>query len=54
MKKHHPADRTDMRAVKPSRRARLEALLFAGAALGTTVLTLAATVDPKLPLFRGD
>lgn len=54
MKKHDHAERTDAQAVKPSRRARLEMLLFAGAALGTTVLTLAATMEPKLPPFRGD
>jgi hypothetical protein len=38
----------------PSRRARLQALLFAGAALGTTLLTLGAAAEPKLPPFRGD
>ncbi|HEX3482986.1 MAG TPA: hypothetical protein VHT91_48585 [Kofleriaceae bacterium] len=40
--------------VKPSRRDRLHALLFAGAALGTTLLTLGAAVDPKLPPFKGE
>jgi hypothetical protein len=38
----------------PSRRERLHALLFAGAALGTTVLTLGAAADPKVPPFRGE
>jgi hypothetical protein len=37
-----------------SRRARLHALLFAGAALGTTLLTLGATADPKLPPYKGE
>lgn len=41
-------------ADKPSRRDRLHALLFTGAALGTTLLTLGAAADPKLPPFRGD
>ena len=43
-------------ALRPtlSRRARLQALLFAGAALGTTLLTLGVVEDPKLPPFRGD
>jgi hypothetical protein len=36
------------------RQARLEALLFAGAVLGTTILTLGATADPKLPPFKGE
>jgi hypothetical protein len=39
---------------RPSRRARLEALLFTGAALGTTLLTLGAAVVPKLPPFQGE
>jgi hypothetical protein len=41
-------------ADKPSRRDRLHALLFAGAALATTLLTLMPTTDPKLPPFQGD
>jgi hypothetical protein len=41
-------------ADKPSRRDRLHALLFAGAALGTTLLTLGAAADPKLPPFKGE
>jgi hypothetical protein len=39
--------------VKPSRRDRLHQLLFAGAALGTTLLTLGAA-GPKLPPYQGD
>ena len=41
------------RPVVPSRRARLHALLFSGAALGTALLALGA-VEPKLPPFRGE
>ncbi len=44
----------DAQSVKPSRRARLEALLFAGAALGTTVLTMAAMGEPKVPRLVGE
>jgi len=46
----HPGARADKRA----RRARIQALLFTGAALGTTLLTLgSAAAEPKLPPFRG-
>jgi hypothetical protein len=44
----------EMRTAAPSRQARLQALLFAGAALGTTLLTLGGALDPKLPPFRGE
>jgi hypothetical protein len=39
---------------RPSRQARLHALLFASAALGTTLLTLGAATTPKLPPFQGE
>jgi hypothetical protein len=38
---------------KRSRRARLQALLFTGAAFGTALLTLVAG-EPKTPPFRGE
>ena len=38
----------------PSRRARLHALLFAGATLGTALLTLGGMVEPKSPPYRGE
>jgi hypothetical protein len=41
-----PAQRT--------RRARLHGLLFAGTALGTTILTLGAAASPKIPPWAGD
>ena len=47
-------DSLDPRAVKPSRRSQVEALLFAGATLATTALTLGALADPKLPPFKGE
>jgi len=37
-----------------SRRARLHALLFAGAALGTTILTVLEVPAGKLPPFKGE
>jgi hypothetical protein len=51
MKKPDP---TPPPAPSPSRRDRLHALLFAGAALGTTLLTLGGTLDPKTPPFKGE
>jgi hypothetical protein len=39
--------------VRPSRRDRLHALLFAGAALGTTLLMFGAA-GPKLPPYTGE
>ena len=50
----HDARNSPPPATTPSRRARLEALLFAGASLGATLLTLGATTDPKLPPFKGE
>jgi hypothetical protein len=40
--------------IKRSRRDRLHALLFAGAALATTLLTLGLAADPKLPPYKGE
>jgi hypothetical protein len=40
-------------ATAPPRADRLRALLFTGATLATTALTLGTLVDPKLPPFRG-
>jgi hypothetical protein len=49
------ADEAPREAVdRPSRRERLHALLFAGAAAGTTLLTLGAAADPKIPPFKGE
>lgn len=46
-------DSLDPRAVKLLRRSQVEALLFAGATLATTALTLGTLCEPKLPPFRG-
>jgi len=37
-----------------ARLARLQSLLFTGAALGTTLLLLGNTTDPKIPPFVGE
>jgi hypothetical protein len=49
-------DHRDLRdtSPQPSRAAQLHALLFTGAALGTTLLTLGVTIEPKLPPYRGE
>ena len=54
MKRDRLEQRPELRAVPSSRRGQLEALLFAGAALGTTLLTLGGALDPKLPPFKGE
>jgi hypothetical protein len=50
----HDQDPRDASAPRTSRQARLRGLLFAGVALGTTLLTLGGSLDPKLPPFRGE
>jgi hypothetical protein len=52
-RQHDPAPR-DSPAPRPSRRARLHGLLFAGAALGTTLLTLGTALGPKFPQSAGE
>ena len=42
------------RAPEPTRRARLHAQLFAGAAFGTTLLAFVGTLLPKLPPSAGE
>jgi hypothetical protein len=42
------------RDTRAARYARLHALMFAGAALGTTVLLLGMTAEPKFPRFVGE
>jgi hypothetical protein len=44
----------DVRAVQPSRQARLRQLLFTGAAFGTAALVFGAASDPKFPRFVGE
>jgi hypothetical protein len=52
MKKEH-VDPSGVHAVSVSRRARLQELLFAGAALGTALVVLGAST-PKLPPNQGE
>ena len=49
----HHQDQRGMQAPGPSRRARLHALLFSGAAFGTALLMFAGA-EPKTPPFRGE
>jgi hypothetical protein len=53
MNKHNEKAQGDAQPASASRRARLHALLFSGAAFGTALLMLAAT-EPKMPPFRGE
>jgi len=50
----HPDKAPSNTPARPSRRATLHHLVFAGAALGTTLLALGAAAEPKLPPFRGE
>jgi hypothetical protein len=52
MKTTDPDDHSPIRASQ--RRARIERLLFAGATLATTALTLGMLADPKIPPFKGE
>ena len=54
MGKHRDDNRTNVQSSTASRQARLHSLLFAGAALGTTLLTLGGLFEPKLPPLRGE
>ena len=51
MNKHRSNDQMSI-AARRAKRARLQHLLFSGAALGTGLMMLAA--EPKLPLFHGE
>ncbi len=51
MKTHDHTQPRDVQASNAARRARLQALLCMGAALGTTLITLVAAAEPKLPPF---
>ena len=53
MNKHQDNDQTDVPVSRHSKRARLQALLFAGAAFGTALLTLGAG-EPKSPPFKSE
>jgi hypothetical protein len=47
-------DRLEASAPRTSKRARLQALLFAAGSIGTTILTLSILADTKLPRYMGE
>jgi len=53
MTKRDTEDRTAAQ-VHRTRQARLQSLLFTGAAIGTTLSMCEATASPKLPPFVGE
>jgi hypothetical protein len=53
MKKQNDTDLARAQTSRAARQARLHALLFAGATLATTLLTVAAA-EPKYPRFVGE
>jgi hypothetical protein len=54
MGKHINNDRLEASAPRTSKRARLQALLFAAGSVGTTLLTLGMLADTKLPKSQGE
>lgn len=53
MSQHNHADR-ELPASRPSRRERLQALLFTAGSIGTTLLTLGMLADVKLPKVQSE
>jgi hypothetical protein len=54
MSKHGNHDQHRAMAPRPSKRARLQALLFAAGSIATTLLTLGLLADNKLPRAQGE
>jgi hypothetical protein len=54
MGKHINNDRLEASAPRTSKRARLQALLFTAASIGTTLLTLGILDEGKLPRYLGE
>src|SRR5206468_1413917 len=54
MDKHINSDRLEASAPRTSKRARLQALLFAAGSIATTLLTLGMLADSKLPRYLGE
>jgi hypothetical protein len=54
MKTRSEKDQARRNGANPSRRNRLDTLLFDGAKLGTTLLSLAVFTEPKFPVLAGD
>jgi hypothetical protein len=54
MDKNHRQDPPAETAANASKRARLDALLFNGAKVGTALLSLAISAGPKTPPWQGE
>lgn len=54
MTRHGNHDQHPAKAPMPSKRARLEALLFTAASIGTTLLTLGLLGEVKLPRAQAE
>jgi hypothetical protein len=54
MSDHGKHDHCHVNSWALSRRARLQALLFAAGSIGTTLLTLGILADTKLPRYLGE
>jgi len=54
MKTTEPEVHPDVQRARPLRQATLQALLFAGAAFSTALLTFGGPMEPKLPPLRGE
>jgi hypothetical protein len=54
MSHHSNHDQLEVSASRPSKRARLQALLFTAASIGTTLLALGMLADTKLPRYQGE
>lgn len=54
MSHHSKRDHAATSAAGPSRSARLQALLFTAASIGTTLLTLGLLAEGKLPRAQGE
>jgi hypothetical protein len=54
MNKHRSNDPPEAPECRLSKRARLQALLFAAGSIGTTILILGMLADTKLPRYMGE
>jgi hypothetical protein len=54
MSKHGNRDQHRAMAPGPSRRERLQTLLFTAASIGTTLLMLGVLAEGKLPKYQGE
>ena len=54
MSHHSNHDHAQAAALRPSKRERLQALLFTAASFGTTLLVLGLLADTKLPRYMDE